>query len=263
MIPTAVGRLSVRVEGDGPTAVLWHSLYVDDRSWDRVSAGLSAHRRLVRITGPGHGASERPAAPFTLADCAAAAAEVLAAVGEHGAVDWLGNAWGGHVGVVFAAEHPGRVRTLASFNAPMQALGEQELKRVRLLIRAYRLIGARGPVLTGVTDALLSHRTRESDPDAVAYVHECLRSADRGSLLTVIRSVSVGRPDLRPLLPAITAPTLHVTTEVDELWTPVQAQDSAALSPHGEALIAGGGHLTPLESPDETIDTVRRLWGRA
>ncbi len=261
LIPTALGRLRVQVQGEGPaTAVLWHSLYVDDRSWDRVAPELARERRLVRITGPGHGESEAPRRDYTLDDCADAAAAVLDALGIAEPVDWLGCAWGGHVGIAFAAGRPERVRTLTSFNAPVQALGPEELPRVRLLVRAYRLIGARGPVLSGVTSALLSAATRSSDPDAVSYVHECLRGARRGSLLTAIRSISLGRPDLRPLLERIPAPTLHVTTDDDPLWTPAQARAAAALGPDARSLVAPGGHLTPLEAPERTVEIVRAAW---
>jgi len=61
MIETLVGRLTVTVLGDrGPTAVLWHSLFVDERSWRGMLPRLAKRRRLVVITGPGHGASSDP-----------------------------------------------------------------------------------------------------------------------------------------------------------------------------------------------------------
>ena len=56
-ILTRVGELAVRVRGEGPAAVLWHSLFVDERSWQRVEDDLARDRRLVIVTGPGHGAS--------------------------------------------------------------------------------------------------------------------------------------------------------------------------------------------------------------
>ena len=40
-IETTVGRLAVRVVGDGPAAVLWPSLFMDERSWDRLLPTLS------------------------------------------------------------------------------------------------------------------------------------------------------------------------------------------------------------------------------
>ena len=79
-VETSVGPLAVRVLGQGPTAVLWHSLFVDDRSWGRVENELATQRRLVIITGPGHGASGDPGRRYTLDDCAEAARAVLDAV---------------------------------------------------------------------------------------------------------------------------------------------------------------------------------------
>ena len=100
LIDTRVGRLRVTDTG-GPsaTALLWHSLFVDERSWERMLRPLADRRRLVVVTGPGHGASGDPGRRYTLDECAAAAAEVLDARGVVEPVDWVGNAWGGHVGV--------------------------------------------------------------------------------------------------------------------------------------------------------------------
>lgn len=263
MIPTRLGELDVAVQGQGPVAVLWHSLYVDDGSWDRVAEGMARTRRLVRITGPGHGRSAPRLEPFTIDDCAGAADEVLAALHLEGRVDWVGNAWGGHVGVAFAAAHPERVRTLAAFNAPMQPLAASEARPAKLAERIIRLVGAIGPVRSGVTAALLSEDTRRSDPDAVAYVDGCLRSADPRALANAIRSVSLGRPDLRPLLPRVAAPTLLVTTRDSVLWPRPLVAAAAASMPNSTVACAKGGHLTPLESPDETMLLVAELWARA
>ena len=89
-VATKVGPLAVRVRGQGPTAVLWHSLFVDERSWARVENELATQRRLVIITGPGHGASGDPGRRYTLDDCAEAAGTVLDTVGPSEPVDWLG-----------------------------------------------------------------------------------------------------------------------------------------------------------------------------
>ena len=117
--PTRLGPLHVQTAGAGPPAVLWHSLFVDSTTWIRVARPLAATRRLVLIDGPAHG--DNPPVPyrFTLDDCACAAADVLDHFGIDQPVDWLGNAWGGHVGILFAAAHPGRCRTLTAIGAPV------------------------------------------------------------------------------------------------------------------------------------------------
>jgi pimeloyl-ACP methyl ester carboxylesterase len=261
-IQTRVGELAVRVRGEGPPAVLWHSLFVDERSWGRVEEGLARDRRVVIITGPGHGASADPGHRYTMDDCAAAAGEVLAALDIDGPVDWVGNAWGGHVGIVFAATWPDRCRTLVTFGTPVQAYTWSEQVLFRVLLAVYRVAGMIGYLSGGIVDALLSPRTRANDPEAVNLVLDCLRSMERRALANAMRSISLGRPDLTPRLGAIRCPTVFVTGADHSGWTPGQAEAKCRLLATGAvAVIPDTAYLTPLEDPAETIRIVRDLWG--
>ena len=142
MIDTKLGRLHVEVDGEGPAAVLWHSLFVDSRSWSRLRGLLREDRRLVLIDGPGHGKSGSPSADFDLDDCAEAATDVLDAVGVQKPVDWLGNAWGGHVGLTLAAKSPDWCRSVATISTPVQALSRRQRMTIVPMVWAYRYLGA-------------------------------------------------------------------------------------------------------------------------
>ena len=263
-IPTRVGALAVRVVGEGLPAVLWHSLFVDERSWQRVEAALARDRQLVIITGPGHGTSSDPGHRYTLDDCAAAAAEVLAALGVAGPVDWVGNAWGGHVGVVFAATWPDRCRTLVTFGTPIQAYGRSAQLAFQAMLALYRLVGMVGFLSGGIRDALLAPRSRADDPEAGELVMSCLTTMDRRALINAMLSISLGRPDLGPILPAVRCQTVFVTGSHHAEWTPAQAEASARLLPKGAAIVVPEtAYLTPLEAPAETIRIVRETWSRA
>jgi pimeloyl-ACP methyl ester carboxylesterase len=117
---------------------------IDARS--RVGAALAAHRTLLLVDGPGHGSSGPPAGRFTLDDCATAAARVLDERDISGPVDWLGNAWGGHVGLVFAATRPTRTQTVTAIAAPVRPLGGIERARIIAQLTAYRLAGPVRPL---------------------------------------------------------------------------------------------------------------------
>ena len=54
-VSTRVGQLHVEIEGSGPPAVVWHSLFVDGTTWGRLRPALASARTLVLIDGPGHG----------------------------------------------------------------------------------------------------------------------------------------------------------------------------------------------------------------
>jgi pimeloyl-ACP methyl ester carboxylesterase len=261
-IPTRVGSLAVRVRGEGSPAVLWHSLFVDERSWQRVKDELARDRRLVIITGPGHGASSDSGHRYSMDDCAVAAGEVLAALDISEPVDWVGNAWGGHVGIVFAATWPDRCRTLATLGTPVQAYTRSERLLFRVLLAVYRVVGMIGYLSSGIVDALLSPRIRATDPEAVALVLDCLRTMERRALANAMRSISLGRPDLTPRLGAIRCPTVFVTGPAHSVWTPEQAEATCRLLADGSvAVVPDTAYLTPLEAPAETIRIVRDLWG--
>jgi len=260
-VDTEVGRLAVRVIGHGLPAVLWHSLFVDERSWQRLESQLAETRRLILITGPGHGTSPDPGRRYTLDDCAAAARTILNILDVNEPVDWVGNAWGGHVGLVFAAQWPSRCRTLVTLGAPIQALNRVERARTIALLLAYRLFGHAGFVEDGVVKVLLSPKTRTEDPGAVELVKDCLASADAAALRNAVKSISLRRANLTAYLPEVLAPTLFITGSDHKGWTPQQATAASRLLPHGSsAVVADAAYLTPLEAPDETASLVRQFW---
>jgi pimeloyl-ACP methyl ester carboxylesterase len=95
----------------------------------------------VIIDGPGHGRSAAPQHRYTLEDCAAAALDVLDNLEVTGPVDWVGNAWGGHVGLVFASSYPQRCRSLVTLGTPVDRYRGVERAKVTALYAVYGLLG--------------------------------------------------------------------------------------------------------------------------
>lgn len=257
-VDTVVGRLSVEVVGEGSAALLWHSLFIDATQWGRIREVLGGHRTLVLVDGPGHGSSGPPPRRFTLSDCANAGRQVLDALSLP-AVDWVGTAWGGHVGIVFAATHPDRCRTLAAIAAPIQPLSTGERARIGSLVVAYRLVGPVRPLTQAVVDALLGPAGQQN-PELVDLVRTAFIAADRGGMSRAMRSVMLRRPDLSDVLRRVAAPTVLIAGDQDPLWTPAQAQAAAALSARATAATVSGGHSPPLEAPAEVSRLLLGLW---
>ncbi|GAA3112407.1 alpha/beta fold hydrolase [Pseudonocardia yunnanensis] len=254
-VDTGIGPVHVEVVGDGPAAVLWHSLFLDSRQWDRVRHTLAAHRTLVLVDGPGHGQGGLPPHRFTFDDCADAAALALGTLGLGQDVDWVGNAWGGHVGYAYASRYP--ARSLVTIGAPPTPLPPAERRQIALLTAAYRAVGPR-PLTGAVVAALLG---ADADAQSVAVVRDTFRSNNRTGMQRVMRAMMLQRPDLTDRLHRISAPVLLIAGDRDPMWTPARAAETAAGLPHVRtAAIENAGHLPPLEKPARTAVEILSFW---
>jgi len=260
-ITTRVGPLHVQVTGSGPPALLWHSLFVDSSTWDRLRPRLAAARRLVFVDGPNHGANPRRKTSFSLDDCVGAAIDVLDHLGIHGPVDWLGNAWGGHVGILFAAAHPDRCRTLMAIGAPVHPLTIKERRRIQLLAALY-LVGGPRPVLRPLVDALVGPATRAEDPAGAAIVARAFTRAGHLGMYDAVRWLSLRRLDLTPVLDRLDTPTLIATARDDPMWTIPAAQAAATQLRNGTmAILPGAGHVGPLlQATPAAANLITSFW---
>ncbi len=263
LLPTSLGRLNVGQAGSGPPVILWHSLWVDSRSWGPLVDFLGAHRRVVTIDGPGYGRSDPIQRDYTLEDCANAAAELLDHLGISEPVDWVGNAWGGHVGITLAADQPHRVRSLVTIAAPLVPVGAwQRWTQTYPLAVLYRLTGPNRLITKVLFDALLGSDAMTAHPDRAADIIRGFTEADRGSIRRTIRFMHRWRP-LTDTLPAIAAPTLFLTGDLeDQQWSPADAQAAAATMPNARVVtLAGAGHVGPLLLDVDLIArTVIEFW---
>jgi pimeloyl-ACP methyl ester carboxylesterase len=262
MIPTRLGDLRVEVTGSGPPAVLWHSLFVDSTTWERVRGPLSASRRLIIIDGPSHGGSAAATRLFTVDECASAALDVLDYLRVTERVDWVGNAWGGSVGILFARAYPLRCRSLVTIGTPVHALTRAERPKITLLVGVYRLTGPIRPLVTAVSDALLGPHSAVSRPADARLVGAAVRRATRRGLYRAMRSVMLNRQDLTSELTAVTVPTLVVAGADDVMWTSDQARTAASLPSQGSyRVVPGGGHVAPLlEGAPELVEVLTGFW---
>ncbi|WP_435592586.1 alpha/beta fold hydrolase [Nocardia sp. bgisy118] len=261
LTPTRLGSLHVRTLGSGPPALLWHSLFVDSTTWARVENRLAQSRTLLLVDGPCHGGNPPPTRRFTLDDCVGVAEDVLDHLGIDEPVDWLGNAWGGHVGILFAAAHPRRCRTLAAVGAPIPALTPAERRRVRSLTVLYLLVGAR-PIRSLLVDVLLGPDARAADPAGAALVGDAFRRARRTDMLHAVSALSLARPNLTPVLATIETPTLLTTGPADPMWTVADAKTAAHRLRNGSlVLLPAAGHVGPLiRAPELLADLVTAFW---
>lgn len=262
MVPTRLGRLKVEVEGDGPPAVLWHSLFVDSTSWARLRPLLRDSRRLIVIDGPGHGGSSVPPADFEFEDCVGAATDVLDALEVCDPVDWVGNAWGGHVGIMLGARSPERLRSLVTIATPTQPLSRGERIKIVPMVWAYRFVGPVPLLVNNVSRVLLGTDFVKERPDDTTMIARSIRDAPRTGLHRAMVSVMLNRTDIAERLPRVDVPTLMVAPRNDPMLSVEQARSAASRMPRAAMVeLTGQGHVGPiLANADELATLITAFW---
>ncbi|MFT4088413.1 MAG: alpha/beta hydrolase [Gordonia sp. (in: high G+C Gram-positive bacteria)] len=265
-VPSDLGRLHVHLEGAGPPVVLWHSMFVDSRSWGRLIPLIAAGRTVAVVDAPSSGLSDPLSSASDIAGCAEAAVAVVDEVRRRAgadSVDWLGNAWGGHVGIVLAADRPDLISSLVAISAPTYPIGPELRRKIRLLLPLYRLIGARGPVLSAIEETLLTDAVRARDAGAVALLRDSLASSGK-AMIPAIETAILNRTDLSEAARTIAAPVLFVVTDDRGEWTPDEAAAMAVTMPDARVATVHASRVIPaLEQPAATAAAILAFWSEA
>jgi pimeloyl-ACP methyl ester carboxylesterase len=126
----------------------------------------------------------------------------------------------------------------------------------------YRLTDPNQLITKALFDALLGPYAIAAHPDRAADLMRAFNEADRGSIRRTIRLMHQWRP-LNGTLPAITAPTLFLTGDLDDQhWRPADAQAAAATMPDARVVtLIAAGHVGPLLLDVDLIArTVPEFW---
>ncbi|TXN28993.1 alpha/beta fold hydrolase [Lacisediminihabitans profunda] len=266
-IATDLGWLDARVvPGPSRVAVLWHSMFTDSRSWDRVVDDLRKQRTLVLVDGWSFGASDDldELVDDFIERCAQGAIAVVSQIQQEltpGPVDWVGSAWGGHVGLQLAAVRPDLVRSLITVSTPVQAASAAMRRQVGMLLPVFRAIGMRGPVRHGLLDGMFTDLTRRTDPEAVDALVAPMSRSNRAAISRTVHSGVLNRTDLAWAAARVTCPTLMIATDDRGEWSPAEcAKTTAAMKDSRTAVLTGTRALPSLECPTELAALVTDFW---
>lgn len=264
-VDTRLGSLAVRRVGQGEMTVLWSSMFVDSHTWDRMLPLLVAgapEREYVLIDPPGLGRSDSLERRTSIAEAADAARDALAALGATGPVDWVGNAFGGHVGYQLATD-PSVIRSFVAISAPTEPVPADLRRKIAVLHPLLRIAGPVGPVREAIVAAMLTDASAAT-PGILDVVIDSLNRPTRASMSHALRSFIIDRTDVSDRLPEIRVPSLFIASDDRGDWSPHDAERAAAQAPGATALtIARARTLVPLEQPAAVAEAVMAFWAAA
>ena len=268
LIPLSSGRMFATDVGPGaanderPPLVLIHGLFVTHHVFHRVIPAWAAKRRVVALDLPGCGDSDHPApedaSGYSAGWLASAVSDAVSALGiEH--FDLLGHDLGGAVALALAASEPARVRRLVlcdplalAVSLPLPgALALAPTLGAEVCARTLR----RTDVKSWLSDALSTPELLDPD-DLDVYWDRLGRQGASYALHAMLRDVGL-LARLRERLDSVTAPTLVVWGDRDDIVPPEQGERLVELLSNGHLEILDGcGHDPAAEQPERLIDLV-------
>ena len=240
-------RIAWERHGAGAPLLLVHGLGYARWGWEPVLEGLARSFDVILFDNRGIGESDAPPGPYTVAELAADAIQVLDEAGVERA-HVLGTSLGGMVAQELALSHPERVDRLVlacttpggpeSFPMPAQTVALME--RGATLRQFVENALAPEPA-EGIVERILRHREATAQP-----LEAWTAQAAAGAAFDALDRVA-----------GIAAPTLILHGTAD---TVVDSRNTALLalriSDARVELFPGGGHLFFWEEPERFVEVV-------
>ncbi|MDL5350524.1 alpha/beta hydrolase [Microbacterium sp. zg-YB36] len=261
-VDTRLGSLAVRRVGAGDMTVLWSSMFVDSHTWDVVLPLLLAgapEREFVLIDPPGLGLSDALTRRSSIAEAADAARDALAGLGATTPVDWVGNAFGGHIGYQLATD-PSIIRSFVAISAPTEPIPAHLRRQIAVLHPVLRCFGAIRPVRAAVISAMLTDASA-AIPGIRDVIVESLNRPTRASMSYALRAFIIDRTDVTDRLSDIGVPSLFIASDDRGDWSPEDAVRAAASVPHARSVtVTRARTLIPLEQPVALAQAILTFW---
>lgn len=242
--------------GDPPLLML-HGLGGSHEMWRPVLERLARSRRVVAGDHRGHGASDKPAGPYSVRLLAQDWLAAMDALGIARA-DLLGLSLGGAVAMRMAADAPSRVRRLVledTWAFPHREFAAMLQERLAFL---------RAGDLRGYADAAIpqvySDEYVRRHPEAIEAYRARVAGAEVGSLISAV-GACLGH-DMRRDLGGITAPALVLVGARDRLTPPLFAEHLAASIPGARLhVFRDSAHFPNLEEEAAFVQVVEAFLG--
>ena len=246
-IAAPAGEMVYFEGGSGDAVVLLHGAGNQAGNWNAVVPALAARHRLLIPDLPGHGESAPKSGPLPLAGAVAALDALLTARAASEPVTLVGNSMGGWIALLYAREHPTRLRRVVLVNGGAirgeMPTGFTLLPKNRVEARAMlaALIGPQTPL----------------PPDFV--LDDLVEKIARGALprtMTGFRESDL----LDDQLDDLAVPVALVWGDADQLLPPAYAERQRAAIPGATlALLPGCGHVPQAECPEALLAVLEPL----
>ncbi|MFM2037332.1 MAG: hypothetical protein RL432_271 [Bacteroidota bacterium] len=249
MIHTNLGNIAVYtklVDSNKTPIIFLHGVYFDHNLWDDVINSIN-DRTTYSVDMPFHGLSkEITKNEWSLNDCADMLLEILNSL-QIAKVIAVGHSWGSMTILRAAAKQPERFESVLLCNMPFLTATKKQkitfgLQHSMLLFRNFYTKQA--------AKALFGKTSLKENPSLVYHLKRSMNLMSNGQIKHTDKAVIADAEDASELIINLKVRALAIKGEEDYVPAP----------PSIETIIIGGGHISPLEKPEEVLNLVNKLF---
>ena len=241
--------------------VLVHGFPLNSRMWDAVTGSLSNCFELHVLDLPGFG-SKTASVERSLAAWAKDIRQQLLERSVTKPIQLCGLSMGGYVAMEFAALYPNLLSRLILCDTKTQA-DTSDAKMHRLTIAenlqsedAEKRNTAIRNLANEMPKKLLAPKNQRADSPVVKAITEMIDEISP-SALAHAQLAMAARRDTTNVITSLTCPVLGIVGGEDQLTPPSLMQALISDCKQGTIqIIAGAGHLPPMEAPPEFVDAI-------
>jgi pimeloyl-ACP methyl ester carboxylesterase len=248
-ITTKIGKIAVFIQGiptNEPPIIFLHGVYFDHHLWDNQVNAIK-DRSVITIDMPLHGESKQDIlANWTLNDCADMLLAILDSL-HLPKVIAVGHSWGSMTILRAATQQPDRFAAIGLCNMPFEAASKNQKRTFGLqhsmLFFRYFYTQQAGKALFGKTSL-------RENPALIHLLKRPMNLLTNAQIKQTDKAVIINAEDATALLKNLQVKALALKGEEDYVPTlpsPIQT------------IIVKGGHISPLEKPQEVLDLINRL----
>lgn len=229
---------------DAPVVAFSNSLGTTLAMWDAVVPRLADRYRILRYDTRGHGKSATRDAPAEIDDLAGDLLRLLDDLGI-ARIHGVGLSLGGMTMQALASSKPDRVASLTLMATAAHMPSEASWNERAATVRE----SGTQAIVEATLGRWFTPGFAERRPDVVDPIRAAFTACDAAGY--AVCCGAIGRMDLRPLLSAITAPTLVVAGREDPATPPAMAEEICRGIAQAELVtLPRAAHLLAVERPD-------------
>lgn len=250
-------NLAVDARGQGPAILFIHGYPFDHGIWEHAVANLEGWMRIAPDLR-GMGQSDAPDLGYSMSTYAEDLLALLTTLGVDRVV-LCGLSMGGYIAFEMLRRARERVRALVLMDTRAEP-DTPEVRKARDAASAQVREGGAEAIARGMLPKLLSERTRGEKPQLSDRVYRMMAATPVAGILGAIGAMRE-RPDSFPLLSTLTGMPAVVMVGDDDEITPVdRAQAMVEALPNASlSIVAGSGHIPPMERPEITTALLSRF----